>query len=313
MSQRFEGKSLDEALSVASQTLGVERFQLTYHVLLEKRGFLGGVKRVVIEADINEAATEAAAPPAPEPQVIPGARQPARGRGGRAGGGGGGGRGRGERRDRGGMDARGGGGGRRGRGARGGNRDRGGDELRVGDFERFASDDEETPVELPEQPPESEVAAAVRGWLDQVLALAKLELAIRTDENESQVNVRLYGRDARRLVDNHGELLDALQVLANKALVGRRMEKDIELDSQDFKRDRTADLERRARETADRVRRDGREQLLPAMSPIERRIVHLALQDDQEVTTESRGDGFYKRVAIILRGDAEPQQTPAES
>src|SRR5438477_4281674 len=109
MSQRFEGKSLDEALSAAAETLGVERFQLTYHVLLEKRGFLGGVKRVVIEADVNEEAPAPAAPAAPEPRSIPGSRQPARGRGA-GGGGGGGGRGRGERQNRGGMDARGGGG-----------------------------------------------------------------------------------------------------------------------------------------------------------------------------------------------------------
>jgi spoIIIJ-associated protein len=40
------------------------------------------------------------------------------------------------------------------------------------------------------------------------------------------------------------------------------------------------------------------------MSPIERRIVHLALQDDEAVTTESRGDGFYKRVAVIPRPPA---------
>ncbi|HEY6224726.1 MAG TPA: R3H domain-containing nucleic acid-binding protein, partial [Gemmatimonadales bacterium] len=192
------------------------------------------------------------------------------------------------------------GGGGRGRGGRGRGRDYG-DELRVGDFERFAS---EVPEEIPEQGAETENAAAVRGWLEQALALAKLELTLRTEENEEQVIVRLYGRDSRRLVENHGELLDALQVLVNKALVGRRIEKDIELDSQDFKKDRTADLQRRAREVAERVRDNGHEQLLPAMSPIERRIVHLTLQDDEEVTTESRGEGFYKRVAIILREDA---------
>ena len=45
MAQRFEGKNLEDALSNAAQTLGVERYQLTYHVLMEKRGFLGGMRR----------------------------------------------------------------------------------------------------------------------------------------------------------------------------------------------------------------------------------------------------------------------------
>src|SRR5436190_13971833 len=98
MSQRFEGKNLDDALTAASQTLGVERYQLTYHVLLEKRGFLGGVKRVVIEAEINEAAVvpAAAPPPSPQPAAAParrpeGRRSSSPGRGDRRGGGGSGG------------------------------------------------------------------------------------------------------------------------------------------------------------------------------------------------------------------------------
>ena len=44
MSQRFEGRNLEEALGAASAALGVERYRLTYHVVLEKRGFLGGTK-----------------------------------------------------------------------------------------------------------------------------------------------------------------------------------------------------------------------------------------------------------------------------
>src|SRR5882762_7213224 len=110
MSQRFEGKNLDDALTSASQALGVERHQLTYHVLLEKRGFLGGVKRVVIEAEINEAAVvPAAAPPPIQPAAAPARRPEGRrsspgrgGRGDRRGGGGSGGgprRGRGPRRE----------------------------------------------------------------------------------------------------------------------------------------------------------------------------------------------------------------------
>src|SRR5256885_2057960 len=59
MTQRFEGHSLEEALTAASETLGVDRYQIAHRVLEEKRGFLGGIKRVVIEAEINENAAAA--------------------------------------------------------------------------------------------------------------------------------------------------------------------------------------------------------------------------------------------------------------
>lgn len=289
MAHRFEGKSLDEALTMATEAFGVERDQLTYHVVLEKRGFLGGFKRIVVEAEVNDAAV---ASPSPAPAAAQGdSAQGAPSR--RAGGGGGRGRGG---RDRG----RGRGGNGRGRGGNsGGGRDRGprrehGDDFQTGDFERFAG-------EIPEQGPESEQAGVVRAWLARVIELSKLQLEIRTEENETQIIVRLFGADARLLTDQHGELLDAIQVLSNKALVGNTVEKEIELNCEAFKERRTEQLAERARGLADEVRTSGREQLLPAMTPIERRIVHLTLQEDADVTTESRGDGFYKRVAILRR------------
>lgn len=298
MSQRFEGRNLEEALQAAAQALGVERWQLTYHVLLQKRGFLGGFKRVVIEAEVNtDAAPPMQAAALETYQDVPPRRE--RSGGGGRGPAGGGGRGRGGRgggRDR---DSRGGGGGR-GRGSRGGS------ELRVGDFETFLGD-------IPEQGEESEAAKTVREWCETALSLAKLDVVARTEENETQVLVRLYGNDSRRLIDRHGELLDAVQVLANKALVGRKVEKEIELDCEEFKEKRNEGLERRAFAVAERVVRGGREELLPPMSPVERRIVHIALRDHLEVTTESRGEGFFKRVAIILRSEAQqPAPAPAD-
>src|SRR5258706_15746698 len=112
MAQRFEGKNLDEALTMASEAFGVERVQLTYHVVLEKRGFLGGFKRIVVEAEVNEAAVERPAQPAAA--SVPGGAPRREG--------GGGGRGRGGR-DRG--RGRGGDGRERGGRSAGGNRQRG--------------------------------------------------------------------------------------------------------------------------------------------------------------------------------------------
>lgn len=290
MSQRFEGRNLEEALTEAAQTFGVQRWQLTYHVVMEKRGFLGGMKRIVVEADINVDAPPPPAPLAPLPRVEGERREPrrerhdgnrpqsrGRGRGARGGGGGGG----------------------RSEGRRGRNEGRHDQELRPGDFEQFIA-------ETPEQGPESEAAAAVREWCETVIFLSRLDLVVRTEENDTQILVRLYGRDSRRMTDEHGELMDAMQVLANKALVGRKVEKDIELDCEGFKEKRSEDLAKRAREAADRVRGGEDEVLLPSMSPIERRIVHVTLQEDADVTTESRGEGFYKRVAIIPRPEEQP-------
>ncbi len=299
MGQQFEGRNLDEALGAAAAALGVERYRLTYHVVEEKRGFLGGVKRLVLEAEvIDEAPQTAPARPASAASSAPppahrDARPPRAERGGRQRGG----RGRGDGdRGRGGESREGGRRGGRGQGQ--------GNEPRRADPQLDVAYE----VEAPPQGPESSDAATVRTWCSDVLRLARLDVVIRTEENDTQIILRLYGPDSARLVDQGGELLDAVQVLANKALTGRQLEKDIELNCAGFKERREEDLARQARDTADRVRKDGREQLLTAMSPIERRIIHVALQDDAEVTTESRGDGFFKRVAI-LRRSAAPQLT----
>jgi spoIIIJ-associated protein len=239
------------------------------------------VKRVVIEAEINDSAAPAVEAPRVEAAPVEPARARQRERGPRR-----------ERRDD-----------RSDRRRRGERRDRDDRPPRREESVEFA------PTEpVPDQGEESPAAASVRAWCEEVLRLAKLDVVVRTTENDTQINVGVYGRDARRLLDHHGEVLDALQVLANKALVGRSVEKDVELDCASFKERRADELRTRALETANRVRSEGREELLPAMSPIERRIVHLALQDDPEVTTESRGEGFYKRVAIILR-PAQPAPT----
>jgi spoIIIJ-associated protein len=284
--QRFEGHNLEEALTQAASAMGVERFQLTYHVVLEKRGFLGGTKRVVIEAQINDSAVEAPSRPAPAVLSVPppGESAPR------------------ERSSRGEQsDDLGGNRGRRGRGGRGrGSRSEG--RMDVG-AESFP---DAGPVEpAPEQGPESEQVKVARVWCERVIELGHFELEVRSSESDEEIHLHLYGRDVRKATDRNGELLDSFQVLANKALVGRKVEKSIELNCAGFKERRLEDLGQRARELADRVRSDGHEQMLPAMSPIERRIVHVALQDDTQVTTESRGDGFYKRVAIIRRSPSD--------
>lgn len=311
MKQRFEGRNLEEALDQAAQAFGVERFRIAHSVLVEKRGFFGGTKRVVIDAELKDEAepapvspavrTEPIVAPMPAPVVkerAPRARNdvaaPRAARSERAPRGERPGRGRGEGRDAGGR-------GSAGRSAAGRNdRDR---------SERRPQYDDEDFIATPPQGEESSHAAASRAWCERVIELAGLTVDVRSYESEQAITLRLFGREISRFTEEHGELLDAVQVLANKALVGRSVLLPIELDCGEFKERREEELAERAKKLADRVRRDGREELLPAMSPIERRIVHIALREDADVTTESRGDGFFKRVAIIPRPAGESAGT----
>jgi predicted RNA-binding protein Jag len=272
--QRFEGRTLEEALDAATRELGVARFQIDYHVVVEKRGFLGGLKRVVIEADADPdrqpPASYDVTPPPPFAAPKPRGRREGGPRPGR-------------------------GGGRRG-GFGEGERERGG-----GARER---------EHIPSQEEQSDAAAKVAAWCEEAFELAELDIVVRTAESEERIDVRLFGRDASRTLDRNGELLDAIQVLANKALVHRSVEKPIELDARGFKEQRNEEIEEQALRAAERVRQSGRETLLPAMSPVERRIVHLALQDAGDVETVSRGDGFFKRVAIVPKAGGERADEP---
>lgn len=272
---RFEGRNLDEVLEQAAGSLGVKRHALTYHVVLEKRGFLGGIKRIVVEAEINPAvgavgdarAAETGAP------IVPGGLDYAPGS-------------RGEGR-------------REGRG-RGGRQQHGsGPKEPRGDRPRGPRSAEAEDV--PSQEQESDSARAIREWCQQLLDLADLAMETRSSESEEKVVIRLYGSDRDRLLDRDGELLDSIQTIVTKTLSARQLDKRVEVDCADFRGHRSLELEQKARAIADQVRADGEEQMLPAMNPMERRIVHVTLQDDAEVETESRGEGFYKRVAIIPR------------
>ena len=113
------------------------------------------------------------------------------------------------------------------------------------------------------------------------------------------------GDDLGLLIGRHGSHIAALQYIVNvilsHALDGNN---PITVDIDGYKRRREDALEEIAQRTSAEVRDYGQPVELSPMPAAERRIIHLALQDDPELTTESVGDGASRRIRIVYREDA---------
>ena len=143
--------------------------------------------------------------------------------------------------------------------------------------------------------------SAIKGVLMTIVEKMGIEAEIRTEDDvDGNHYVELASEDSGFLIGKHGRTLDAIQFLVNLIVDSRmRKGKRVLLDVESYRKKRHDALIRLAKSVADRVIRSGRPVLLNYMNPYERRIVHLALEEDGRVTTKSEGEGVYKRVRIL--------------
>lgn len=171
---------------------------------------------------------------------------------------------------------------------------------------------EKTPVEAPaeekkaerEEPafdPEEQkkVAEEAKTFLTGVFAGMHLAVTMECRMTEERIMINLVGDGLGILIGKHGQTLDALQYLTNLA-AGKsfRHHYFILLDVENYRERRQDTLEALARRLAGKVKRTGEEVRLEPMAAGERRIIHLALQDDHAVSTDSEGEAPYRYVVI---------------
>ena len=106
----------------------------------------------------------------------------------------------------------------------------------------------------------------------------------------------------RILIGKRGETLNALQLIAGLA-INKKLENKVRLilDAEGYRERREETLRRLARRLTERVRRTRSEVTLEPMTPSERRVIHMALQDDPWVETHSSGEEPYRKVIISPR------------
>ena len=118
--------------------------------------------------------------------------------------------------------------------------------------------------------------------------------------DEGELILDISGGDLAVLIGRHGRTLESLQFLVS-AIVSRKMgfRYPLVVDVEGYKARQRQKIEDIAYNAADRAINTGKNVKLRPMTPYERRIVHLALRDDENVETVSEGESRARRVVII--------------
>lgn len=122
---------------------------------------------------------------------------------------------------------------------------------------------------------------------------------------ENRVLVRIESEDSGLLIGREGQHLSAIQYLAARIITTKmQVQVRVQLDTGDYHQRQDERMQSLALMLAERVRKTGRSQSTRPMSAYQRRVIHLALQDEPDVQTRSVGEGVLKRVIIMKkRGD----------
>ncbi len=122
------------------------------------------------------------------------------------------------------------------------------------------------------------------------------------NKEDGAVTFKLHGADMGILIGKHGQTLDALQYLTNLVANKNSAERiRIMIDIEDYRERRAHTLTRLAVRLAEKVKRPGDRVVLEPMNPHERKIIHMALQNDNKVNTLSEGEDPYRKVVIELK------------
>jgi len=143
----------------------------------------------------------------------------------------------------------------------------------------------------------------IRELLARVFEDMSFECEAEIAEDAEQIDVMISGADKDYLVENSGKGISALELILNHAFRHRLPRgRKIRVDAGDFRSRREEELRDLAFQVAHSAKQSGNTQETQELNPYERRLVHLALADDEEVTTRSRGQGFLKHVQVIPQG-----------
>jgi spoIIIJ-associated protein len=192
-----------------------------------------------------------------------------------------------------------------------------------------------------------ELALKARKTLGTMLDYLGLNAELKAEVTENQLALKIKSTEPGRIIGRKGQTLDSLQLLLNRIMFkgdedcprisididgyaenGGRSERPRrerserpergERGERRPRRDRRSGISEeqlieQAKDAAKEVKKWGEPVTLPKMNAHDRRIIHITLENDPEIMTESEGEGSLKKVIVSLRKENEAAPKAAES
>lgn len=148
----------------------------------------------------------------------------------------------------------------------------------------------------------NDVCQQAEQLLNSIFESARFDVRAAASESELGCTLSIEGPDSGLLLNQGGELLDALQQILNQAYSrGLPRGQRIVCDANNYRAARESELRAMADHAARQVRTTSSPFVFGPMDASERRVIHLSLAEEADLVTESIGEGHARRLRVALK------------
>ena len=148
----------------------------------------------------------------------------------------------------------------------------------------------------------NEICQKAQQFLTEIISDLRFDLSVTAEWTDEGCMLNLKGKDTHFLLYENGEMLDSFETLLFQ-IFGRELDREhrIICDADGFRQTRKAELQAMARFAAQNVRKNEMPFTFGVLNSTERRIIHLNLQKESDLHTESIGIGKDRRLQVRLK------------
>ena len=152
----------------------------------------------------------------------------------------------------------------------------------------------------PSDEAEESSSMAAKRLLEGILARMKLDCPVTVEETSDTIILNIKGDGGGLLIGKRGQNLDAIQYIVSKATNKfTDNKKMIVIDTESYRKRREESLIALAEKLAEKVKKTKKAVTVGHMNAHDRRIIHIALQNDEQLITKSRGEGEFRKIVIM--------------